>query len=129
MRRYHERWPGAPAQRDQMSTPEWLFLETWREVRYRANLTGHALRHRCRFEQDWCLRRWERYWLTAKCVLAVWLGLDERAETERGGGGVGVACMNYSRTSSMEWGSGAEWDTLYVRHFGIGYDVRTDGYP
>jgi hypothetical protein len=109
-----------------MSTPEWLFLEGWREVRYRADLTRHALRHRCRFEGDWCLSRRERYWLTAKCILAVWLGLDERAELENR---VEVAAMNFARTSSMEFGAGAEWDSLNTRKRGLGYEVSTDGYP
>ncbi len=91
------------------------------------SLVGYALRQRCKFEMDWCLPAWRKWWLTFKCCLAILLSREDAHEYTFDD--VTVAYFNWFTTSSMEFGAGQEGKVLRVPMAGLSYSVGWDGWP
>lgn len=88
-------------------------------------LIGYALRQHCKHEQDYTLPWWDRWILTAKCIVSLLLGIvapDGYART------VTVAHFNWRRTFDGEF-SGAAGEVLLVARQGMGARVISDGWP
>lgn len=91
-------------------------------------LIGFAIRQRSKHDQNYALSRYERWVLTAKCVVSLLLGWRLRwhpTYQEQ----VAVAYYDWRETYSSEWGRGGDGMVLYVARFGMGAEGHSDGWP
>lgn len=91
-------------------------------------LIGYALRQRCKHDQNYALARWERWILTAKCIVSLLIGktnIGYPANTAQ----VVVAYYDWHETHSHEWGTGADGMVLVVARYGMGAEGHSDGWP
>lgn len=101
--------------------------EEWLEQK---DMLKKSLKQRCKWEQNWSLPRWERFWLTFKVWVCIILNLklNKRAEYDDRI----VAAILDGGTYSCEWGICGWEEDLYV---GKGllrnwwYDIERDGWP
>lgn len=91
-------------------------------------LIGYALRQRCKHDQNYALARWERWVLTAKCIVSLLVG-QTVPECEAYREAVAVAYYDWAQTHSHEWGTGADGMVLVVARYGMGANTYSDGWP
>jgi hypothetical protein len=90
------------------------------------------LRQRCSVEQNWVLKRRQRWWFTFKALAVLVLRLDEYGGREVDSDSIEVAHVGFQRTFHPDYGEGGGWDSFVV---GMGvrrgwwFGVRSDGWP